>query len=444
MTRPPERLARPTFGSAASGRPLPIASSAASAACSPAPWLAPTAASLYALSRSTASWAETPPNVSASSSKVSIATIGRLETPCTASIAVVSSSRSKKVSTMNRSTPRPSSSPACSAKTGPRSSAASPPSSPSGPIEPATKTSRPEISRASRASLTPVSLMAATSSSRNWERSLWRLAPNVLVSISSAPALMKLACRETTLSGARMFASSGQRKPGTALETSTPMPPSVTTGGPCSSRFSKRSGIAEVNHGSQPRMGDRSSGGPRRYSGHIPRGAPMRRGRSGIHSPRRPRCGVGHRRYLLRLSHGRLRRGRAAAPPEVLEPKGIKRDAAGADKRANDLLQSGTDGNHPAAALELKVAVFGPPPPFLSNSLLLARFGPSKRFCGSYAPTGTIELCNRLLLGVEQAPLHPARDDDHLACHVAGELVRGENDDLPGHVFRLGDLAQRH
>ena len=48
MTRPPERLARPTFGSAASGGPSSelMASSADSAACSPEPWLAPIAARL--------------------------------------------------------------------------------------------------------------------------------------------------------------------------------------------------------------------------------------------------------------------------------------------------------------------------------------------------------------------------------------------------------------
>ena len=69
-------------------------------------------------SRAAASAAVTPPIVSASSPKVIIATIGRLETDRTASIAVTSSSRSKNVSTMNRSTPRPASSAACSAKSG--------------------------------------------------------------------------------------------------------------------------------------------------------------------------------------------------------------------------------------------------------------------------------------------------------------------------------------
>src|SRR5205823_3705931 len=44
----------------------------------------------------------------------------------------------------------------------------------------------------------------------------------------------------------------------------------------------------EVNHGSQPSKGDRSTGPPSRYSAHIPRGAPMRRGRSGTQSPEAP------------------------------------------------------------------------------------------------------------------------------------------------------------
>jgi hypothetical protein len=62
--------------------------------------------------------------------------------------------------------------------------------SPSGPIEPAMKMSRPETSRASRASRTPVELMRSNSSSRKCCASFGRFAPNVFVSISSAPALM--------------------------------------------------------------------------------------------------------------------------------------------------------------------------------------------------------------------------------------------------------------
>ncbi len=48
-------------------------------------------------------------------------------------------------------------------------------------------------------------------------------------------------CSETTLSGARRFASSGQRRRATALETRTPMPPSPTSGGPSWSRSRNRS-----------------------------------------------------------------------------------------------------------------------------------------------------------------------------------------------------------
>ena len=59
---------------------------------------------------------------------------------------------------------------------------------PSGPIEPSTKTSGPALSRTSRASATPRRLISRTCSSRPWAASLNRLAPNVLVSMQSAPA----------------------------------------------------------------------------------------------------------------------------------------------------------------------------------------------------------------------------------------------------------------
>ncbi len=95
---------------------------------------------------------------------------------------------------------------------------------------------RPDTSRASRAIFTPSELMRSTSSSRKREASLRLLAPNVLVSISSAPARMKPRCNERTLSGARTLASSGQRKRGTALVISEPMPPSQQSGGPAASR----------------------------------------------------------------------------------------------------------------------------------------------------------------------------------------------------------------
>ena len=102
------------------------------------------------------------------------------------------------------------------------------------------KTSAPDTSRASRARRTAEELIRSNSSSRKCPASLRRLAPNVFVSISSAPARMKLACSATTLSGARRFASSGQRSRGTAPEISAPMPPSATIGGPERRRSSKR------------------------------------------------------------------------------------------------------------------------------------------------------------------------------------------------------------
>ena len=45
---------------------------------------------------------------------------------------------------------------------------------------------------------------------------------------------------------------------------------------------------------------------------------------------------------------------------------------------------------------------------------------------------------------VENAALHAAGDRDHLAGHVARELVGGEHDDLARDVLGLGHLAERH
>ena len=102
------------------------------------------------------------------------------------------------------------------------------------------KMSRPVTSRASRASLTASALIRSNSSSRKCPASLGRFAPNVFVSISSAPARMKSTCNDTTVSGARRLASSGQRRRGTALEINVPMPPSATSGGPAESLSTKR------------------------------------------------------------------------------------------------------------------------------------------------------------------------------------------------------------
>ena len=157
----------------------------------------------------------TPASVSAPSSKVSSATIGRFETPRSAVdrvdelVEVVERLEHEEVGAAaleHRGLLGEELVPA----------RASVVASPIGPIAPAMKTSRPATSRASRASLTPGELICSSSSSRKCAASLRRFAPNVFVSISSAPALMKLTCSETTASGARRFASSGERRRGTA------------------------------------------------------------------------------------------------------------------------------------------------------------------------------------------------------------------------------------
>ena len=71
-------------------------------------------------------------------------------------------------------------------------------------------------------------------------------------------ARMKPRWSERTLSGARRFASSGQRSRGTALETSVPIPPSPTRGVPLESRSRNRVDTARPVYagGSRKRRAD--------------------------------------------------------------------------------------------------------------------------------------------------------------------------------------------
>jgi hypothetical protein len=104
------------------------------------------------------------------------------------------------------------------------------------------------------------------------------------------------------------------------------------------------------------------------------------------------------------LSHGRLRRARAAGPPVVR--LGLKFRRGGADPRTGLLCRGLT-----AIILrrsEFQTAGFGPP-----------------SFEGSV---------------VDDAALHPAGDGHDLAGDVAGELVRGERDDDPSDVVGLSHL----
>ncbi len=130
----------------------------------------------------------------ASPGNVTEATIGSGETSRTASIAMRISGRETKVSRMKRSTPRASSVRACSRKIARSVSSESPSlgskGSAEGPMEPAISTSWPETSRALRAIFTAAPLIASTWSCRPNALSLFRLAPNVLVSMTRAPASM--------------------------------------------------------------------------------------------------------------------------------------------------------------------------------------------------------------------------------------------------------------
>ena len=79
---------------------------------------------------------------------------------------------------------------------------------PSGPIEPATNAFTPTISRAPRAIFTPWRAMARVWSSRPCAARRTGLAPNVLVSISSAPAARYSRCSSSTSVGRLRFSSS--------------------------------------------------------------------------------------------------------------------------------------------------------------------------------------------------------------------------------------------
>ena len=68
-------------------------------------------------------------------------------------------------------------------------------------MEPRTNTSRPLLSRASRAIRAPWVLMRRTSPSRPNAASLKRLAPKVLVSMASAPTAMYSVCTDCTRRG---------------------------------------------------------------------------------------------------------------------------------------------------------------------------------------------------------------------------------------------------
>ena len=158
-------------------------------------------------------------NVTPSSVKATSATIGRSVSARTASTARPISVRSENVSITNASTPPSSSPSACSWNASRASSGSMLPSGarylPSGPIEPTTSTSRPMLSRTSRASLAPRRLISRTRPWRPCAASLKRLAPKVLVSIRSEPACMYSAWIDCTILGSLRFSTSKHASSGT-------------------------------------------------------------------------------------------------------------------------------------------------------------------------------------------------------------------------------------
>ena len=197
MRRSSIRLGSPAFGWTASGMPPAagsICSSTSWSVLEPTEQFAPSAWTPRPTRLRATSTAERPVNVTPSFVNAISATIGRSVTDRTASRASAISAKSENVSTTNASTPPSRSASACSRNATRASSAVTVPRGarylPSGPIEPSTKTSRPALSRTSRASRTPRVLISRTRSASPWTASLKRFAPKVFVSMQSAPAAM--------------------------------------------------------------------------------------------------------------------------------------------------------------------------------------------------------------------------------------------------------------
>ncbi len=135
-----------------------------------------------------------------------------------ASTAICISTGSEKVSTTKASTPPSRSPSACSKNAARASSGSTEPSGarylPSGPTEPNTNTSRPMLSRTSRASRAPLRLISRTRAAEPCTASLKRLAPKVFVSMQSAPAWMYSAWMLWTIFGSDAFSTSKQESRG--------------------------------------------------------------------------------------------------------------------------------------------------------------------------------------------------------------------------------------
>ena len=235
---PPTRPGRPALGITSSGVPAAasaICSSTSMPAMGPDPQLTPRASTPAARRAAAASAAECPSATSRSSSKLSETRMGRSQARRAASTAARRWPTSLAVSIMTRSMPPSRSPSSCSLAEDPatRSERWLGPCSGelTGPMEPATSTSRPETSRASRASWAARRLMAvvrsASPSSPRWTR----LALKVSVSMISAPAAMYSRCTAVTSSGRLSTSSSSEARWGTPrLKSRLPMAPSSSIG----------------------------------------------------------------------------------------------------------------------------------------------------------------------------------------------------------------------
>ena len=244
-TGPRSAAGVPAFGRIA--RPgWPMATSASRQPTGPAPQLTPrTSTSTRSASAAAAAAGVVPSGSAASSPKVRSATIGRSAAiERASSTASARWSTTENVSNQKTSTP-PSSRPSIVSRNAARTSASarwriSRVGGPSGPIDPATSESRPATSRASRASWAPRRASRPARSARPYGARRTRLAPNVAVSMRSAPAARYSRWIAPMSSGRVATSSSRTARCGTPrLNSSVPIAPSASSG-PRDSRAWKR------------------------------------------------------------------------------------------------------------------------------------------------------------------------------------------------------------
>ena len=232
------RWGNPAFGRIE--RPIaslagPVRTSASRQATGPAPQLTPMTSTPASIRAAAAASGVVPSRRTSSSPNVRDATIGRSEAARASVLTARTSSSAENVSITNRSTP-PSRRPSTCSRTADRTSAGSIRSGPwlgpaSGPIDPATRASRPATSRASRATW-------AARRFRRWARSASpnaarrsRFAPNVAVSMRSAPASRYSRWMAPMRSGRVVASSSRHARWGMPrLYRSVPIAPSARSG----------------------------------------------------------------------------------------------------------------------------------------------------------------------------------------------------------------------